>query len=182
MPHLYHLSPSNLSKLLPTTLFLPHYTLTTLASSVLQGCYPLSYIKDFAHAVPASLECFCMAICLSTTRPQLRSVAMSSYLAWDSSFLIYKIYNSCIYFLKIVTNEIIHTLRTTLYQHWLLFLILSLFHCCHNGSLGYLPVSTCFSTICYLYSIQIDLPQVNVSSLPGFPMHLEQNPDSVHGF
>ena len=53
MPHLYDLSPSNLSKL-PTTLFLPHYTLTTLVSSVLQGCYPLSYIKDFANAVPAS--------------------------------------------------------------------------------------------------------------------------------
>lgn len=34
MPHLYDLSPSNLSKLLPTTLFLPHYTLTTLASSL----------------------------------------------------------------------------------------------------------------------------------------------------
>ena len=57
------------------------------------------------------LECFCMASCLSTTRTHLRSVAMSNYLACDSSFLIYKIYNSCIYFLKIVTNEIIHILR-----------------------------------------------------------------------
>lgn len=58
------------------------------------------------------LECFCMASCLSTTRSHLRSVAMSSYLACDSRFPIYKIYNHCIYFLKIVTNESIHILRT----------------------------------------------------------------------
>ena len=38
----------------PATLSLPHYTLTTLASFVLQGYYPLSYLKDFANAVPAS--------------------------------------------------------------------------------------------------------------------------------
>ena len=41
MPHLYDLSPSNLSKL-PTTLFLPRYTLTTLVSSL--------FYKDATHS------------------------------------------------------------------------------------------------------------------------------------
>ena len=41
MPHLYDLSPSNLSKL-PMTLFLPHYTLTTLVSSL--------FYKDAIHS------------------------------------------------------------------------------------------------------------------------------------
>lgn len=55
------------------------------------------------------------------------------------------------------------SLERTLCQHWLQFLILSLFHCCHKGSLGYLPVSTRFFTM--LFTQQPDWSSPNKCQL-----------------